>query len=55
METVEILAGGEFANAVKSLGLTSAVCAYPDMFGKTVFLTCAEAEAAIEARKGGKE
>ena len=28
METVEILAGGEFANAVKSLGLTSAVCAY---------------------------
>lgn len=26
METVEILAGGEFANAVKSLGLTSAVC-----------------------------
>lgn len=28
METVEILAGGEFANAVKSLGLTSAVCTY---------------------------
>ena len=28
---------------------------YPDMFGKTVFLTCAEAEAAIEARKGDKE
>ena len=28
---------------------------YPDMFGKTVFLTCAEAEAAIEARKGDKK
>lgn len=28
METVEILAGGQFANAVKSLGLTSAVCTY---------------------------
>lgn len=28
MEIVEILAGGEFANAVKSLGLTSAVCTY---------------------------
>lgn len=28
METVEILAGGEFANAVKSLCLTSAVCTY---------------------------
>lgn len=31
METVEILAGGEFANAVKSLGLTSAVCTYHDI------------------------
>lgn len=35
--------------------VTDNIYLYPDMFGKTVFLTCAEAEAAIEARKGGKE
>lgn len=35
--------------------VTDNIYLYPDMFGKTVFLTCAEAEATIEARKGGKE
>ena len=35
--------------------VTDNIYLYPDMFGKTVFLTCAEAEAAIEARKGDKE
>lgn len=41
METVEILAGGEFANAVKSLGPTSAVCTYHYQPQPTLGLTMA--------------
>lgn len=54
VDRIHILGNGQVQIRAKYF-VTDNIYLYPDMFGKTVFLTCAEAEAAIEARKGGKE
>lgn len=54
VDRIHILGNGQMQIRAKYF-VTDNIYLYPDMFGKTVFLTCAEAEAAIEARKGDKE
>lgn len=54
VDRIHILGNGQVQIRAKYF-VTDNIYLYLDMFGKTVFLTCAEAEAAIEARKGGKE
>ena len=54
VDHIHILGNGQMQIRAKYF-VTDNIYLYPDMFGKTVFLTCAEAEAAIEARKGDKE
>lgn len=54
VDRIHILGNGQVQIRAKYF-VTDNIYLYPDMFGKTVFLTCAEAEAAIEARKEGKE
>lgn len=53
VDRIHILGNGQVQIRAKYF-VTDNIYLYPDMFGKTVFLTCAEAEAAIEARKGGQ-
>lgn len=54
VDRIHILGNGQMQIRAKYF-VTDNIYLYPDMFGKTVFLTCAEAEAAIKARKGDKE
>lgn len=51
VDRIHILGNGQVQIRAKYF-VTDNIYLYPDMFGKTVFLTCAEAEAAIEARGG---
>lgn len=53
VDRIHILGNGQVQIRAKYF-VTDNIYLYPDMFGKTVFLTCAEAEAAIEARRGGQ-